>query len=158
MISIIVPVYNAESYISATIDTVAGQSYRDWELLLVDDCSSDRSREIIEKKIAEFERSRGTAADVGSLSYESIDSKQDDICPQPRIRLISKTHNEGAAAARNPRGTGPDSGRDGPRPANLLALGATLGTGLRQPHAQTTGASGGGIGQAAVDRLGLSRN
>ena len=108
MISIIVPVYNAESYISATIDTVAGQSYRDWELLLVDDCSSDRSREIIEKKIAEFERSRGTAADVGSLSYESIDSKQDDICPQPRIRLISKTHNEGAAAARN---TGIDEAR-----------------------------------------------
>ena len=43
MISIIVPVYNAANYIEETIKTVVNQTYQDWELLLVDDCSRDGS-------------------------------------------------------------------------------------------------------------------
>ena len=49
MISIITPVYNAENYIEETIKSVLDQSYDDWEWILVDDGSSDRSVEIIEQ-------------------------------------------------------------------------------------------------------------
>ena len=46
MISIIIPVYNAEKTIRRAIDSVESQSRDDWELLLIDDGSSDRSPEI----------------------------------------------------------------------------------------------------------------
>lgn len=45
-VSIIVPVYNAEMYLTAMIDSVISQSYTDWELFLVDNGSKDRSLEI----------------------------------------------------------------------------------------------------------------
>ena len=47
MISIIVPVYNAGKCIKETIESVLSQSYEDFELLLIDDCSKDDSEEII---------------------------------------------------------------------------------------------------------------
>ena len=43
MISIIVPVYNAERYLKQCIDSILLQSYKDFELVLVDDGSSDKS-------------------------------------------------------------------------------------------------------------------
>lgn len=75
MVSIIVPVYNAEQYLSQTIAMVKKQTYTDWELLLVDDHSEDGSIRTIEK----------------NLSQE----------PDERIRLIRQPKNMGAAAARN---------------------------------------------------------
>ena len=39
LVSIIVPVYNAEKFLEDTIKTVQNQTYKNWELLLVDDCS-----------------------------------------------------------------------------------------------------------------------
>ena len=47
LVSIVVPVYNAGAFIAETIYSVQAQTYRAWELLLVDDCSQDNSREII---------------------------------------------------------------------------------------------------------------
>ena len=47
MISIVTPCYNAEHTISETIESVIAQTYTDWELLVVDDCSTDKSAEII---------------------------------------------------------------------------------------------------------------
>lgn len=46
LVSIIMPNYNSEKYIEATIKSVLAQTYQNWELLFVDDCSSDRSLEI----------------------------------------------------------------------------------------------------------------
>lgn len=81
-ISIIVPVYNAESFIKETIESVRAQQETDWELILVDDCSRDNSREII-----------------------------NDICRQDsRIRLVALKENGGAAGARN-RGVDEARGR-----------------------------------------------
>ena len=71
MISVITPVYNAEKYIKETIESVLNQTYKDIELILVDDCSTDGSVEIIK-------------------SYKDS-----------RIRLISQETNKGAWAARN---------------------------------------------------------
>lgn len=46
LVSIIVPVYNAEKFLKETIQTVLQQSYENWELLLVNDCSKDDSKKI----------------------------------------------------------------------------------------------------------------
>ncbi len=73
LVSIVVPVYNAERFIEETIFRVQAQTYDSWELLLVDDCSTDRSRELISRRSAE----------------------------DRRVRLIAQEHNGGAARARN---------------------------------------------------------
>jgi len=58
LISIIVPVYNTEKYIDETIRSVVDQTYQHWELVLVDDGSTDQSNRIIEKWIQEDRRIR----------------------------------------------------------------------------------------------------
>lgn len=75
MISIVTPVYDAEAFIRQTMEMVQAQSYKDWELLLIDDGSKDGSCRVIEEYLKE---------------------KPDD-----RIRLIKKEKNEGAALSRN---------------------------------------------------------
>lgn len=54
MISIIIPIYNAEKYIQRCIECVLSQDYKNWELILVNDGSTDHSKTICEK-IAENE-------------------------------------------------------------------------------------------------------
>ena len=71
-ISIIVPIYNIEKYISKCIDSVLAQTYKDWELILVDDGSTDNSGKICDE-------------------YALKDS---------RIKVIHKK-NEGVTATRN---------------------------------------------------------
>ena len=46
MISIITPVYQAEKYIENLINSIINQTYHDWEVLLIDDGSTDGSAEI----------------------------------------------------------------------------------------------------------------
>ena len=83
-ISIVVPVYNAEKYIEATMDSVLAQTYRNWELLLVLNGCVDASQEVV---------SRYKAAHADS-----------------NIRIILETENKGAALARN-RGVNEATGR-----------------------------------------------
>lgn len=73
LISIVVPVYQVERFIEETIESVQSQTYENWELLLVDDCSKDRSCVLIEKKAEK----------------------------DTRIHLIRQNTNQGAAEARN---------------------------------------------------------
>ena len=47
-VSIIIPVYNAEKFIGETIESVIFQTYTDWEMLILNDRSTDRSYEIIQ--------------------------------------------------------------------------------------------------------------
>ena len=47
LVSIIMPCYNSEKYIEATVKSVLAQTYQNWELLLVDDSSSDASIELV---------------------------------------------------------------------------------------------------------------
>ncbi|MDE7268211.1 MAG: glycosyltransferase [Lachnospiraceae bacterium] len=82
LVSIVVPVYNAQDFIGETIQYVKAQTYEHWELLLVDDCSLDNSCNIIEEM-----------------------QRTDD-----RIKLIRQERNSGAASCRN-KGVGCARGR-----------------------------------------------
>lgn len=73
LVSVITPSYNCARFIGATIASVRAQTYRNWELIIVDDCSRDTSVEVI-KKWTEKDQ---------------------------RIHLFSMPKNSGAAAARN---------------------------------------------------------
>jgi glycosyltransferase involved in cell wall biosynthesis len=73
LVSIITPLYNAEKYIAETISSVQNQTYFNWELIIVDDSSTDTSVEIAEAF-----------------------SKKD-----ARIKLVKSEVNSGAAVCRN---------------------------------------------------------
>ena len=47
LVSIIMPSYNTGKFIQETIDSVINQTYDNWELIIVDDCSSDNTDEIV---------------------------------------------------------------------------------------------------------------
>jgi len=72
-ISIITPSYNCSKYIGITIESVINQTFTNWELIIVDDCSTDHSAEIIRH-------------------YAGLDL---------RIKPVFLSLNQGAAAARN---------------------------------------------------------
>lgn len=73
IVSIITPSHNSAPFISETIQSVLNQSFSDWELIIVDDCSTDNSVDVIQ-------------------SFVERDS---------RIKLIQLSENSGAAVARN---------------------------------------------------------
>ena len=51
LVSIITPCYNSSDYISDAIDSVINQEYKKWEMIIVDDFSSDDSVKIVKKYI-----------------------------------------------------------------------------------------------------------
>lgn len=67
-VSIIIPVYNAEKYIVACIDSVISQSFVDWELILVDDGSTDNSGEICDNYSFDDKRIRTIHKKNGGVS------------------------------------------------------------------------------------------
>ena len=73
LVSIITPNYNSEDFIEETLLSIIAQTYKNWELLIVDDCSTDKSMNIIKK-------------------YSLLDN---------RINIFNLKKNSGAAIARN---------------------------------------------------------
>lgn len=81
-VSVITPSWNSEKYIVETIKSVQNQTYQNWEMIIVDDCSTDRTVDIVE-----------------AIAKE-----------EPRVRIIRQAVNSGAAKARN-RSLGEATGR-----------------------------------------------
>lgn len=65
LVSIIMPVYNAERFLSEAIESIIAQSYENWELLAVGDGSADKSVQIIEAYAAKDSRIRLYINDSG---------------------------------------------------------------------------------------------
>ena len=57
-VSVIMPVFNGEQYLSEAIDSVLAQTFQDWELIVVDDCSTDSTPQILESYTARDPRIR----------------------------------------------------------------------------------------------------
>jgi teichuronic acid biosynthesis glycosyltransferase TuaG len=72
-VTVITPAYNAAQYLSDTIRSVQAQTFKDWEMIIVDDCSTDETFKI-------------------ATSFSSKDS---------RIHVVKHTMNSGVAVARN---------------------------------------------------------
>lgn len=49
LVSIVLPVYNGEKYLKESIDSILNQTYKNFELIIVDDCSTDSTPEIVEE-------------------------------------------------------------------------------------------------------------
>lgn len=73
LVSVITPAYNAERFIRETIESVRAQTYENWEMIIVDDVSTDNTVAIIQQ-------------------YEQLDK---------RIKLVLLTENSGSAITRN---------------------------------------------------------
>ena len=67
-ISIIVPVYNVEKYLAQCIESIIAQTFIDWELLLIDDGSKDKSGKICDKYAAEDSRIKVFHKNNGGVS------------------------------------------------------------------------------------------
>lgn len=67
-VSIITPCFNAENSISETIESVINQTYTNWELIIIDDCSNDKSLDIIQNYAKKDDRIRYFKTDSPSGS------------------------------------------------------------------------------------------
>lgn len=56
LVSIIMPTYNCGKFIAETMDSVINQSYKNWEMIIVDDCSTDNTKEVVEEYIKKDSR------------------------------------------------------------------------------------------------------
>lgn len=59
LVSIIMPCYNCEQYLAEVVYSIINQTYQNWELILVDDCSMDNSAQIIKSFLKLDQRIRG---------------------------------------------------------------------------------------------------
>jgi glycosyltransferase involved in cell wall biosynthesis len=74
-VSILIPAFQAEKFIQASIQSVVDQTWVDWELLILNDGSTDRTKEVVQECICQY--------------------------PNRNIRLLDHEHNLGLIAARN---------------------------------------------------------
>ena len=57
-VSVIVPVYNAEKYLSKTLNSIINQTYKNLEIIIIDDCSTDDSKKLIKSYASKDDRIR----------------------------------------------------------------------------------------------------
>ena len=108
-VSVIVPVYNSERYLRECLESVAAQSLSDIEIIIVNDGSTDSSRDIIEefckscgRKAVCIDRENGgqaAARNIGMRAacgeYIAFVDSDDSLCPEALELLYDKAEREG---------------------------------------------------------------
>lgn len=77
MVSIIIPIYNVQRYIEACVASVAAQIFRDFDVIVIDDCSKDFSIEVFKASMEKYH------------------------LPKDKVHIIKHEKNRGLSAARN---------------------------------------------------------
>lgn len=105
-ISVIVPVYKAEAYLHRCVDSLLAQTFQDFEILLVDDGSPDKSGEICDeyarkdKRVRVFHKENGGVTDARSLGVSKCIGKHvvfvdsDDEVPQNALEILTNAISE----------------------------------------------------------------
>ena len=110
-VSVIIPSYNHAAFIGETIESILNQSYTDLELVIVDDASTDRSRDIIQKYLRQdrrirfyehkqncgFSKTRNDAMHLASGKYISSCASDDVYCEdklEKQLAVIKQPENE----------------------------------------------------------------
>jgi GT2 family glycosyltransferase len=92
LVSVLLPVHNAERYLALAIESVLEQSYGDLELLVLDDGSTDGSREIIERYAADDARIR-----VTSRAHRGVAATLNEGLGQARAELVARMDGDDVA-------------------------------------------------------------
>ncbi len=100
MISVVMPMRNAMPYLTECIESIINQTYKNWELIVVNDHSTDNSYEIvskfseIDKRITIFNNKGKGIIDALQLAYSKTKGKYitrmdaDDIMPKNKLKLL----------------------------------------------------------------------
>ena len=108
-ISIIVPVYNGEQYLSECLDSVKNQSFSDWELIISDDGSDDRTADIADRYAESDKRiqvirlnrvgvsaARNSGIELSKGNYIAFVDSDDLLAPEYLSRMLSLAKSENA--------------------------------------------------------------
>jgi hypothetical protein len=110
LVSVLIPVYNGENFVADTLESVCGQTYQNLQIIVVDDCSTDQSRSVIER-FAEndpriqplFLKENGNVCKASNLGYQLAQGKyvaligHDDLWESDKIEKqvsFMETHPE----------------------------------------------------------------
>ncbi len=109
VVSVIMPVYNSEKYLPDAIESVLGQTFPDFELILVDDGSPDGSGEVCDAYAARDARvrvihrenggisaARNTGIDAATGEYIAFIDNDDKYCPDLLEAAVGAAREEGA--------------------------------------------------------------
>ena len=109
LISVIVPVYNVEQYLPSCLDSILGSTYTNWECLLVDDGSTDRSGIICDRYAASdarfrvFHKENGGVSSARNKALENMNGEwlmfldsDDEITASAMQNLLTAAMNSGS--------------------------------------------------------------
>ena len=78
-VSIIIPAYNYANYISECLDSVISQTFKDWECIIIDNCSTDNTSEVVKEYAAKDSR----------IKYHYIDQKGVSLARNLAVKMSS---------------------------------------------------------------------
>lgn len=107
LVTVITPLYNAQNYIAQTIESVLAQTYTYWEMIIVDNCSTDEGRNIVKSftdnriKLIELEYNSGGPARPRNIGIENAKGEyiafldSDDIWMAEKLQIQIDTIENG---------------------------------------------------------------
>ena len=107
-VSIVVPIYNAEKYLVKCLDSIVGQTFEDYEVLLINDGSTDGSQKIIDlyteqysDKFRAFSKENGGLSNTRNFSFSHLNGKyltfldSDDYLKEDYLEILYRAACEG---------------------------------------------------------------